>query len=107
MKTIIFTLALLTPFTLSAQDWYAEDIPGLVSDEVVPVVPGVPAPPNYYGIANGAYRNGYTVIETETRKYDAYKGATGIIDPWYSEKQYRVVPNDSEGAPIAPFRMAP
>lgn len=103
MKTIIFTLALLTPLTLSAQDWYAEDIPGLVPDEVIPVVPGVPAPPNYYGVANGAYRNGYTVVETERQQFDPYRAATGFMDPFYKQKTYQVVPNDSNGAPNQPW----
>jgi hypothetical protein len=103
MKPIIFTLALLTPLTLSAQDWYTEDIPGLVPDEVIPVVPGVPAPPNYYGVANGTYRNGYTVVETERQQFDPYRAATGFMDPFYKTKTIEVVPNDASGASKQPW----
>jgi hypothetical protein len=103
MKIILFTLALLTPLAVSAQDWYAEDIPGLVSDEVVPVVPGIPAPPNYYGVANGAYRKGYTVVETERQQFDPYRAATGFMDPFYKQKTIQVVPNDSSGTANQPW----
>jgi len=96
-------LALLVPTVATAQDWYAEDIPGLVPDEVVPVVPGVPAPPNYYGVANGAYRNGYTVTETERTQFDPYRAATGFMDPFYKEKTIQVVPNDDSGTANQPW----
>jgi hypothetical protein len=98
-----FLLALLVPTVATAQDWYAADIPGFVPDEVVPVVPGVPAPPNYYGLANGTYRNGYTVVETERQQFDPYRAATGFMDPFYKQKTYQVVPNDSKGAPNQPW----
>jgi hypothetical protein len=66
-------------------------------------VPDVPAPPNYYGVANGAYRNGYTVVETERQQFDPYRAATGFMDPFYKQKTYQVVPNDSNGAPNQPW----
>ena len=103
MRTILFTLALVTPLTVSAQDWYAEDIPGYYADEAIPIVPNVPAPPNYYGVANGAYRNGYTVVETERQQFDPYRAATGFMDPFYKQKTIKVVPNDSNGAPNQPW----
>jgi len=96
-------LALLIPTVATAQDWYAEDIPGLVPDEIVPVVPGVPAPPNYYGVANGAYRNGYTVVKTERQQFDPYRAATGFMNPYYKQKTIEVVPNDAYGAPNQPW----
>jgi hypothetical protein len=102
MKLILF-LFLLVPTVATAQDWYAEDIHGLIPDEVVPLVPGVPAPPNYYGVANGTYRNGYTVVETERQQFDPYRAATGFMDPFYKQKTYQVVPNDSNGAPNQPW----
>jgi hypothetical protein len=98
-----FLLALLVPTVATAQDWHAEDIPGLVPDEVVPLVPGVPAPPNYYGAANGTYRNGYTVVETERQQFDPYRAATGFMDPYYKQKTIEVVPNDADGAPNRPW----
>jgi len=103
MKPILFTLALVTPLAVSAQDWYAEDIPGYVAEEVVPVVPGVPAPPNYFGVSNSAYRNGYTVVETERQQFDPYRAATGFMDPYYKQKTIEVVPNDAYGAPNQPW----
>jgi hypothetical protein len=102
MKLVLF-LFLLVPTVGTAQDWYAEDIPDLVPDEVVPVVPGVPAPPNYYGVSNSAYRNGYTVVETERQQFDPYRAATGFMDPFYKQKTYQVVPNDSNGASNQPW----
>jgi len=102
MKTYIL-LSVLIPSVATAQDWRIEDIPGLVPDQVVPVVPGVPAPPNYYGVANGAYRNGYTVVETERQQFDPYRAATGFMDPYYKQKTIEVVPNDAYGAPDRPW----
>jgi hypothetical protein len=96
-------LALLVPTVATAQDWYAEDIPGYVPEEVIPVVPGVPAPPNYYGVSNEAYRNGYTVVETERQQFDPYRAATGFMDPYYKQKTIEVVPNDAYGAPDRPW----
>ena len=75
--------------------------------ESIPLVPGVPPPPNYYGFANNSFKNGYTVIETETRKIDIFKAAAGLEDPHYTERKIQVVPNNSMGQPIVPFRLAP
>jgi len=103
MKHLLLAIALLTPITAFAQSWSADDIPGLVPNQVVPVVPNVPAPPNYYGIADGAYRNGYTVVETERQQFDPYRAATGFMDPYYKQKKIEVVPNDAYGAPDRPW----
>ena len=102
MRTYIL-LAVLIPTIATAQDWSIPDMPGVVPDQIVPIVPGVPAPPNYYGVANGAYRNGYTVVETERQQFDPYRAATGFMDPFYKQKTIQVVPNDSSGAPIRPW----
>ena len=102
MKTYCL-LAVLIPTIATAQDWRIEDIPGIAPDQIVPIVPGVAAPPNYYGLANGAYRNGYTVVETERQQFDPYRAATGIMDPFYKQKTIEVVPNDAYGAPIRPW----
>ena len=102
MRTYIL-LAVLIPTIATAQDWRIEDMPGVALEQVVPIMPGVPAPPNYYGLANGAYRNGYTVVETERQQFDPYRAATGIMDPFYKQKTIEVVPNDVNGAPIRPW----
>lgn len=103
MLKIILIGSFFIPTIATAQDWYAEDIPGYYADEVIPIVPNVPAPPNYYGVANGAYRNGYTVTETERNQFDPYRAATGFMDPWYKTKTIQVVPNDSSGASKEPW----
>lgn len=100
---LLYLVALLIPTIATAQDWYAEDIPGYYPDQVVPIVPDVPAPPNYFGVANGAYRNGYTVTETERTQFDPYRAATGIMDPWYKTKTIQVVPNNANGVAVQPY----
>jgi hypothetical protein len=105
---ILTSLVFLAPHA-AAQDWSAEDVFGDLAphSQPVPVIPGVPAPPNYYGNSGSSYRNGYTVIETETTKVDPFKAATGFMDPTYTERRIQVVPNNSMGQPIVPFRLAP
>ena len=102
MRKLLLTICFI-PTIATAQDWYADDIPGYYADEAIPIVPNVPAPPNYYGVASGAYRNGYTVTETERTQFDPYRAATGFMDPFYKQKTYQVVPNNSDGAPIQPW----
>lgn len=108
MKLFLMFLAALPGIAL-AQDWSAEDVFGHPNQgaESIPLVPGVPPPPNYYGFANNSFKNGYTVIETETRKIDIFKAAAGLEDPHYTERKIQVVPNNSMGQPIVPFRLAP
>jgi len=105
---IVVTLCLIA-CPAFGQDWAVEDVFGepAGSGELVPVVPGVPPPPNYYGVAGNSYRHGYTEIETETTKVDPYEAATGFMDPFYTERRIQVVPNNSAGQAIAPFRLAP
>jgi len=105
---ITVCLSLLTAHAV-AQEWSAEDVFGAPQylSQPIPVIEGVPAPPNYYGVAGNSYHNGYTVIETETTKIDPFKAATGFMDPTYTERRIQVVPNNSMGQAIVPFRLAP
>ena len=103
MKPILFTLALLTPFTVSAQainPWIPIVQGSQYSVPVAPVVPVVPRqlPPNPWG-------TGYSVVTTTRTKPDLFRQAMGERGATMEETTTQTVPNDAGGNPMksSPF----
>ena len=103
MKPILVTLALLTPFTVSAQainPWIPIMQNPQYSVPIVPVVPVVPRqlPPNPWG-------TGYSVVTTTRTKPDLFRQAMGERGATMEETTTQPVPNDAGGNPMksSPF----
>jgi len=106
MKPILVTLALLTPFAVSAQPlnpWapnYQVPQYGVPAAPIVPVVPVVPRqlPPNPWG-------TGYSVVTTTRTKPDLFRQSMGEQGATMEETTTQAVPNDAGGNPMksSPF----
>lgn len=105
MKTILFTLALVTPLAVSAQDVDNALILELfrqkyAAQQPIPIVPVVPRqlPPNPWG-------TGYSVVTTTRTKPDLFRQAMGERGATYEETTTQTVPNDAGGNPMksSPF----
>jgi hypothetical protein len=106
MKPMFFTIALLTPFAVSAQainPWIPIMQNPQYSVPIVPVVPVVPVvprqlPPNPWG-------TGYSVVTTTRTKPDLFRQAMGERGATMEETTTQAVPNDAGGNPMksSPF----
>ena len=103
MKPLLFTIALLTPFAVSAQT-NNPLIPIMQGSQysvpIVPVVPVVPRqlPPN-------PWNTGYSVVTTTRTKPDLFRQAMGERGATMEETTTQTVPNDAGGNPMksSPF----
>lgn len=105
MKTILFTLALLTPIAVSAQPLNPL-LPGYQPPSygvpVAPIVPVVPvAPP--LDLPRNPYGTGYSVVTTERTQPDYIQRYLGDRDATTHTTTTSVVPNNAWGQPIRPI----
>ena len=108
MKTILFTLALVTPLAVSAQDVDNALILELfrqkyAAQQPIPIVPVVPVAPRQ--LRPNPWGTGYSVVTTTRTKPDLFRQAAGERGATYEETTTQTVPNDAGGNPMksSPF----
>ena len=108
MKTMLFTLVLLTPLTVSAQDVDNALILELfrqkyAAQQPIPIVPVVPVVPRQ--LPSNPWGTGYSVVTTTRTKPDLFRQAAGERGATYEETITQAVPNDAGGNPMksSPF----
>ena len=115
MKSLLFTLALLTPIAASAQT-IDELMRQVLADKqpyyapqpapVVPVVPVVPVyPPGM--MPRNEYGTGYSVVTTQKTQPDYIQRYLGDRDAVTNTTVTSVVPNNAWGQPIRPLNLWP
>lgn len=105
MKHLLFTLALLTPFAVSAQPlnpWMPNYQPPSYGVPVASIVPVVPvAPPA--DLPRNPYGTGYSVVTTERTQPDYIQRYLGDRDATTHTTTTSIVPNNAWGQPIRPI----